>query len=134
LSVLIDTSVWSRALRRSRVGTNEVARELGYLIREDLAVLIGPIRQELLSGVRSASQFELLKSRVRAFPDLELVTSDYEEAAMYFNQCRARGIQGSSVDFLICATATRRRMSIFTTDGDFQIFARVLPIKLHHFS
>jgi predicted nucleic acid-binding protein len=93
--------------------------------------IIGAVRQELLSGVKSTQQFEQLRDHLRAFPDLELESADYEEAASYFNQCQARGIQGSNTDFLICAAAVRRELSIFTTDKDFKHFARVLRLALH---
>jgi len=56
--------------------------------------------------------------------------ADYEEAATFFNRCRAKGIQGSNTDFLICAVAVRNEFPIFTTDADFIHFATVIPIKL----
>lgn len=93
--------------------------------------MLGPVRQELLSGIKEKPQFELLREHLRAFPDLELDTSDYEAAASASNLCRERGVQGSNTDFLICASAIRRDMAIFTTDGDFQHYARVLRLKLH---
>ncbi len=131
MNVLVDTSVWSRALRRSQPQTDAYTRELADLIREGRAVIIGPVRQELLSGVRSPAQFNLLRNNLRAFPDLSVATPDYEEAAVFFSRCRAQGIQGSNTDFLICAVASRRAMSIFTTDKDFEAFARLLRISLH---
>jgi predicted nucleic acid-binding protein len=93
--------------------------------------MIGPVRQELLSGIKEKAQFELLREHLKAFPDLELETSDYEAAAVAFNRCRERGVQGSNTDFLICAAAARRDFAIFTTDGDFQHYAPVLRLKLH---
>jgi predicted nucleic acid-binding protein len=93
--------------------------------------MLGPVRQELLSGIKEKAQFELLREHLRAFPDLDLQTADYEAAASAFNRCRERGIQGSNTDFLICATALRHDLSIFTTDGDFQHYARVLRLKLY---
>jgi predicted nucleic acid-binding protein len=131
VNVLVDTPLWSRALRRAQPRSDEVARELTNLVQEGRAVIIGPIRQELLSGVANPAQFNMLRNHLRAFPDLPIATPDYEEAAAFFTRCRARGIQGSNVDFLICAVARRRELSIFTTDKDFAVFARVLPITLH---
>jgi len=93
--------------------------------------MLGPVRQELLSGVRTEEQFETLRDHLRAFPDVSLEAEDYEEAAAFFNRCRAKGLQGSNTDFLICATAVRRGLGILTTDADFAHFARVLPIELH---
>jgi predicted nucleic acid-binding protein len=131
MSVLVDTSVWSLALRRRRTSNEPEARELADLIREGRASILGPIRQELLSGVAAEAQYEALREHLRAFPDVELEPDDYEQAATFFNRCRSRGIQGSNTDFLICAAAVRRKFAILTTDGDFSQFARVLPIQLH---
>lgn len=131
MRVLIDTSVWSLALRRALPAPGPIVEELAELVREGRAVIIGPIRQELLSGLKGARQFQTLRDHLRAFPDLELETADFEEAAHVFNRCRSKGIQGSNTDFLMCAVASRRDLSIFTTDGDFPEFRRVLPLTLH---
>ncbi len=131
MNILVDTPVWSLALRRKKEQDSPFRRELQELIGEGRAAVIGPIRQELLSGVRAREQFELLRERFRAFPDLPLSTADYEDAASFYNLCRSRGIQGSNADFLLCAIGHRRGLGILTTDGDFQHYARVLPITLH---
>ncbi len=93
--------------------------------------MMGAVRQELLSGIRENAQFVRLRNHLRAFPDLVLTHEDHEEAAAFFNVCRAKGIQGSNTDFLLCAGAARRDLSIFTTDQDFVRYASVLPIRLH---
>lgn len=132
MKVIVDTSVWSLALRRNNPDAHsEAVAELGKLIRDFRVAMIGPIRQELLSGVRHAAQFEELREKLRAFPDLTLAEDDFEVAAQFFNQCRAKGVQGSNTDFLICAVAARRNMSIFTTDKDFELFRQHLDVKLH---
>jgi predicted nucleic acid-binding protein len=100
------------------------------LIQEGRAELVGAVRQELLSGIREDAQFDRLRSHLRPFPDAQLEAEDYEEAAHMSNRCRSRGIAGSSIDFLICATAHRRSWAIFTMDRDFQRFAEVLPVRL----
>lgn len=71
---------------------------LRQLIEDGRAALVGPIRQELLSGIRDQGQFERLKDRLSAFPDERIERQDYERAAKYFNVCRGRGIQGSNTD------------------------------------
>jgi predicted nucleic acid-binding protein len=132
MNVLVDTSVWSLALRRREVDEeSEVVRELRELIAEGSVVMIGPIRQELLSGIRKKRQFNSLRDHLRAFPDLPLSTIDFERAAEHFTTCRMRGIQGSNTDFLICAVSERLDLSIFTTDGDYVHFSDNLPIHLH---
>jgi predicted nucleic acid-binding protein len=131
VNVIVDTSVWSLALRRAKRVNDCAPRELAELIQEGRVVMLGPVRQELLSGMKDLAQFELLREHLRAFPDLPLDTADYEAAASAFNRCRERGVQGSNTDFLICAAATHRELAIFTTDGGFKHYARVLRLKLH---
>lgn len=131
MKVLVDTSVWSLALRRARAAEGPAVQELRSLIDEGRVAMIGPVRQELLSGIRTPEVFEQLREHLRPFADEPLLTEDFERAAEHFNTCRARGIQGSNTDFLICAVAERRDYPILTTDTDFSRFADVLPIALH---
>ncbi|MGH7281325.1 MAG: type II toxin-antitoxin system VapC family toxin [Polyangiaceae bacterium] len=131
MNVLVDTSVWSLALRRHLPRETHVERELVELIGEGRVILLGAIRQELLCGIRSSEQFKKLRDALRAFPDEPLVQADYEDAAGCFNRCRAKGLQGSNTDFLLCAVASRRRIPIFSTDGDFRGFAKHLQFELH---
>ncbi len=135
MNVLVDTSVWSLALRRTAQNLNPAERSLVYeleeLIREGRVRLLGLVRQELLSGVKTSAQFEKLRATLRAFPDEPVHTADYEAAAKTSNDCRARGITASLVDIVICAIALERSLLIFTTDPDFRTYARVLPLRFH---
>jgi predicted nucleic acid-binding protein len=92
--------------------------------------MLGPVRQELLSGVKTPAQFKKLSNALEAFPDEELYTEDYVEAARCFNRCRAKGVQGSNTDLLLCAVSLRTAFPILTTDGDFGHFKKVLRVKL----
>ncbi|HEY9642119.1 MAG TPA: PIN domain-containing protein [Coleofasciculaceae cyanobacterium] len=131
MSVIVDTSVWSLALRRRTFPADSLAvTQLRNLITNDQVILLGAIRQEILSGIRSPEQFIRLRDDLRAFPDLNLATEDYETAAEFFNTCRSNGIQGSNTDFLICAVAHRRNYNILTIDNDFQSFQSYIPILL----
>jgi predicted nucleic acid-binding protein len=131
MKVLVETSVWSLALRRGRQSTSVPVQELRNLIFAHRVQIIGPIRQEILSGVREEVQFKDLEARLAPFPDLPITTEDYLTAARFFNLCRKKGIQGSNTDFLLCAAAVHNRLAIFTTDKDFVSFAVHLPIVLH---
>ncbi len=131
MDVIVDTCIWSLALRRRRVSADPCVAELAKLVEESRVQLLGPIRQELLSGVRSTEQFEILREKLRAFPGLVSDETDYERAAEYFNTCRSRGVQGSNTDFLICALSHRHEMPIYTTDEDFGRYAAILPVVLH---
>lgn len=135
MMVLVDTNVWSLALRRPdghlRANEEQIKAELAELINEARAQVIGPVRQELLSGIRTDAQFERLLDRLRAFDNATLRVEDYEEAARIDNRCRANGIAGSPTDFLICAVALRRNWQIFTTDADFARYAEHVSIPLY---
>lgn len=129
MSAIVDTSVWSLALRRN-APASIVSDQLRRLIAQDEVSIIGAIRQEILSGLRTPEQFIQLRDYLRAFLDLLIVQDDYETAAEFFNTCRRNGIQGSNTDFLICAVAYRYNYPIFTTDQDFTNFQTHLPIAL----
>lgn len=111
---------------------NLYTQELKELIKDVRVQMIGPIRQELLSGVKSEKQFELLKKHLATFPDLQIETVDYEKAAEFFNISRGKGIQGSNTDFLICALSYRHKMPIFTIDKDFELYRVNIPIKFYN--
>jgi hypothetical protein len=131
MDVLVDTCIWSLAFRRhSDLNLPEV-RLLKTLIADGRVQMIGAIRQEILSGVQSDAQFKRLRKTLRAFPDLSLSESDYELAARFYSLCRAKGIQGSNTDFLICAVAVQRSLSIFTNDNDFLNFQKHFDISCY---
>ena len=135
MRVLIDTPIWSLALRRQTralsAAQTGMVRAWRQIVRDNRVAMVGSIRQEVLSGVREPAAFRRLRDHLRAFDDEDLTCEDYEEAARCFNTCRGAGVTGSNVDFLICAVAIRRHLEIFTTDTDFRHYAKHLPLRLH---
>lgn len=132
MNVLVDTSVWSLALRKNSDLDNNIIKELNELIHELRVVIIGPIRQEILSGISDLNKYNLLKDKLRSFEDTPIETEHYELAAYLFNQCRKNGIQGSHIDFIICAVSIKNNLSIFTLDNDFEKFKKYIDIKLYN--
>ena len=130
MKVLVDTCVWSLALRRDSPTNDAHYAELVALIEANRIALIGTIRQELLSGIRHTTQFIKVRDKLRYFPDTVLTETDYELAAENYNACKQKGIQGSNADFLICSVAMRCNQAILTLDQDFEHFADILPIRL----
>ena len=129
MKVLVDTCIWSQVLRHKSPNL-DLAKKLQELIRNSRVAIIGPIRQELLSGIPQVKQFNELKETLSSFEDLPLNTEHYEKAAEFCNICRRKGIQGSSIDFLICAAAVMENLVIFTVDKDFENYNKYLPLKL----
>ena len=130
MRVLVDTSIWSLALRRHSPASHKLIENFRSLIADHRVEMIGPIRQELLSGIRTTAQIESLQEHLAAFPDIPVTTEDYEMAAKFFNLCRAKGIQGSNTDYLICSVSVRHHLAIFSSDKDFLLFSEHLPIVL----
>jgi len=121
VKVLVDTCVWSLALRRksntSLAGDEQrMVATLADAVRDGRVVIVGPIRQEVLSGIKDPSQFEKLRGTLAAFHDEPLTTLHFEEAARLFNLCRSRGVACGPVDILICTLAVHNRWAILTSD------------------
>ena len=122
MKVLVDACVWSLSLRRKDPSAlnGEEQRMVALLvdaIQDARVAMVGPIREEVLSGIREIAQFERLRRALEAFPDTPMATPHYEEAARLFNLCRSRGVECGAVDILLCAVASRERWSLLTTDG-----------------
>lgn len=132
--ILIDTPVWSLALRRKpenlTAAERRLTQRLHQIVNEGQAELLGLVRQELLSGLREESQFRRLRDYLRDFPDTAVVAENYEEAARASNRCRSAGIAGSTVDMLLCAVGMHHDWQIFSTDRDFANYATVLKIRI----
>ena len=114
----------------SKSPDSEITDKIKELIRDGRIVIIGPIRQELLSGISDVSQFNKLKDMLSAFEDIALESKHFIKAAEFSNICRQKGVQGSTIDFLICAVANIENLIVFTTDRDFENYKKHLPIKL----
>jgi len=135
MMVLVDTPVWSLALRRRLVDLAEaelrITAGLNQLVRMGTVQLLGTTRQEVLSGIREETQFQRIQLHLRSFEDVPLMADDYEEAARMSNRCKRSGIASSAADMLICAVSTRRHWQILSTDQDFVHYGRVLGLRLH---
>lgn len=131
---IVDTSVWSVAYRRSKTIQN-ASEQRAYslwqsLVADDAAAIIGSVRQELLSGVRTREQFDRPRQTIAEFELLDLDSNTFDLAAHFSNQCQRVGIAAGSIDMMICASAFERDLSILTLDRDFPRYATVLPIDL----
>ncbi len=91
--------------------------------------MLGPVKQEVLSGYSNKLKFEKLDNKLKYFENTQIIDDDYTQAAIFSNTCRSKGIQGSHIDFLICAVAFRLKSEIFTTDNDFSHYEKHIPIQ-----
>ena len=130
MKVIVDTPIWSYALLSKNDEYQTETDALSSLIRDQRALIIGPIRQEILSGYSDLRKFRIIKDKLAYFANTPILDTDYEQAADFSNKCRKKGIQGSHIDFLICAVAYRIDSPIFTNDKDFELYQKNISIKL----
>ncbi len=130
MKVLVDTPIWSYALRSKNIEYQIEIDTLTSLIRDQRALIIGPIRQEILSGYSDQRKFCIIKEKLSYFVNTPILDMDYELAAEFSNKCRKNGIQGSHIDFLICSVANRIDSPVFTNDKDFEHYQNIFSIKL----
>ena len=128
--VIVDTTVWSAFLRRDAQRPDSAVEIVRDLVRKNQVQLLGIVKQELLSGIRHGRQFSRLAEILKGFPLLLATEADHDLAVQFFNRCRTRGVQGSHIDFLICAQAVNNRFPILTADGDFSRYSKTIPIEL----
>jgi predicted nucleic acid-binding protein len=122
VKLLVDTSVWSLALRRKDAASlssdeQKLKSELTQAIQDGRVAMIGLIRQELLSGIKEQAQFEKVKSALAPFVDEHINTADHEHAARLYNECRSQGFEVGPIDMLICAVAVRRNWQVLSNDS-----------------
>jgi predicted nucleic acid-binding protein len=129
MKILVDTCIWSYALRHKNPDL-KIEFKLKEIIKDGRLVIIGPIRQEILSGISRETQFETLKEYLSPFEDITLNSNHFIRAAEFSNICMKKGVQGSTTDFLICSVAYLEKLNIFTTDLDFKNYKKHLPIEL----
>jgi predicted nucleic acid-binding protein len=131
VTLFVDTSVWSLALRRdSPGGSAEVNALTRALERGDPIVTTGLVLQELLQGFSGPKARELILERFSALPLLAADKDDHIAAAELRNTCRRSGLQIGTIDALLASLCLRYTLTLLTTDQDFFGAARLAPIKL----
>ncbi len=128
---LVDTSVWSLALRRKGPAEHPAVRKLAMLLEHDEELaLTATILQEVLQGFRDDASFRRLEAHLRSIPILPLEREVAVLAARIHRLCAARGVAATTVDCQIAAAASAHRCHLLTADRDFEHIARVFPLKL----
>jgi len=131
VSLFVDTSVWSLALRRDSPERGaEVTALVQSLEHGDPIVTTGLVLQELLQGFAGPKSRDLILERFSALPLLVPDREDHIAAADLRNTCRRNGLQLGTIDALIAQLCTRHALTLLTTDRDFTGAAKVVPLKL----
>lgn len=131
MSMLVDTSVWSLALRRdSEQAEPEVAALRDALLGADQVFTTGLIVQELLQGFAGPRARSQLVERLSALAFLQPDRQDHIEAAEVRNACRRRGVQIGTIDALLIQLCRRHELVLLSTDQDFRAAANHIEFRL----
>lgn len=95
MKVLVDTPIWSCALRSKNNDCQTEINAFTFLIRDQRALIIGPIRQEILSGYSDLRKLRIIKEKLSYFANTPILDVYYELAAALSNKCRKKEVQGS---------------------------------------
>jgi len=131
LSLFVDTSVWSLALRRN--GSSS-APQVASLVRAiesgELILTTGLVLQELLQGFSGPKARERILERFSALPLLVPDRADHVEAAALRNTCRRHGVQVGTIDALLAQLCIRHGLWMLSSDQDFQRIASHCALRL----
>lgn len=117
MSLLVDTSVWSLALRQALLGTDQV-------------FTTGLILQELLQGFAGPKNREVLLHHFSVLACVQPNRNDHMEAAEVRNACRRRGVQIGTIDALLIQLCCRHDLTLLSTDQDFSLAAKTIDFRL----
>jgi predicted nucleic acid-binding protein len=131
VSLLVDTSVWSLALRRyAPPDVPEVRALRDALAGGEIVATTGVILQELLQGVlpeRARTQI------IEVFAALEYLApsrEDHVAAAGVRNTLRSTGVQVGTIDALIAHLAIAGGHTLLTTDNDFRLASSHISLQV----
>lgn len=131
MTFLVDTSVWSLALRRDSASTApEVSMLHAALLGSDQVVTTGLILQELLQGFSGPKAKAPLIQAFASLAFLEPERADYIEAAELRNLCRRHGVQVGTIDALIAQLCIRHDLVLLSTDNDFRLIAKHVKLRV----
>ncbi|MFM8708990.1 MAG: PIN domain-containing protein [Planctomycetia bacterium] len=131
MMLLVDTSVWSLALRRDVAGTQPEVRQLEQaLLGAQAVVTTGLVLQELLQGFAGPKAREQIIDRFTSLPLVQPDREDHVAAAALRTTCRRGGVQIGTIDALISQLCIRHKLTLLTTDRDFTHAARHCRLRI----
>jgi predicted nucleic acid-binding protein len=131
LSLFVDTSIWSLALRRdTRAASAEVRALVRAIESGEQIFTTGLVLQELLQGFSGPKARSQILNRFSALPLIVPDRHDHVEAAELRNHCRRAGIQIGTIDALLAQLCLRHELMMLSTDHDFKRIAGRSALKL----
>ncbi len=132
MTLLVDTSVWSLALRRDTDIPNAHVEHLRIgLAGADFFVTTGLVLHELLQGFTGPKAALSILLSFRALPMLNPDRQDHIAAAEIHNKCRRSDVQIGTIDALLIQLCGRHDLTLLSTDRDFVFAAQHVPFRIN---
>lgn len=126
--VLVDTSVWILALRKSP--SPVVKDEVEHLLAENRVAIVPVIRLELLGGTKSAGDFQRLKGRLNALHQIPVDEATWEMAAELAFKLRQNGKVIPYIDILIGSAGILSSVLLLHADRHFDLMAEDTDLRV----
>ncbi|MBK7951417.1 MAG: PIN domain-containing protein [Deltaproteobacteria bacterium] len=131
MTLFVDTSVWSLALRRDAdSAVPEVGELRDALSGANVVVTAGLVLQELLQGFSGAKASAQIIERFAALPLIQPDRDDHIAAALLRNACRRAGVQVGTIDAVLAQLCVRHDLTMLSTDNDFKLAARHCSLRV----
>ncbi|UYN83485.1 MAG: PIN domain-containing protein [Microcella sp.] len=130
MTVLVDTSVWSLALRRDVPLNSPAVTELTKVVKSELVVTTGLIIQELLQGFLPERTQAEIRRRFSLLAAVQPTLADHVAAAELRNTCRSAGVQLGTIDALIAQLCITHDLELLSADRDFVHATRHCDLRL----
>ena len=131
MSLFVDTSVWSLALRRDQpAGRAEVGMLVRAIESGETLLTTGLVLQELLQGFAGPKSRSEIVERFSALPLIVPDRDDHIEAAALRNHCRRKGVRIGTIDALLAQVYIRHDLTMLTADEDVTPVAEHARLKL----
>jgi len=114
--ILPDTCAWIDFFRQKRTRLGDLLEEL---LDKGPGFACGPVLCELLQGIKSEKEEELLLDALRALPYLEMSEQTWVEAGRLAARLRRSGKTLPFSDIVLAALAREHNLPILTVDRHF---------------
>lgn len=123
--VVIDTSLWIEYFKGSIPNASFVER----LVLEERAVTTGLVLAELLQGVRSEQEGQMITEVFGGLPTLEITTEIWKAAGHLAWALRRQGVTVPLADVALGTLALEHDLLMFSLD---QHFEHIPELRLYH--
>ena len=125
--VLIDTSVWIRALRKNY--NEEIKKKVDQLLQNDIVIMMGIIKLELLGGTKTENEFSNLKGYLDSLYFFHTNTDFWNEASELAFTLRKNGVTIPYTDIIIATGSLLQNATLIHADKHFDLIAEKTDLK-----